>query len=219
MGKTTQMTLPGFISTRERVLEGLPPGERQFVEASIRAMTEVFTAPIMTRRGRDGWNAHLVEEHRPDIIVERLARLMQTFRRLDERLEGLEGEEREQGYREAAKEIRDLKEFPTNWEILLALSDASLEAPLSPEAVEEMKRAFAHCFGADRYVQVWGGDPIDVEMCRLLRYAVGNRHFPPLDEAEEEWIREFNDRLARLVRGEALAEELFAGAEPVDGSG
>jgi len=208
-----QMSLPGFIPARERALEGLSPGERQFVEASIQAMVAALTAPIIARR-RDSWSARLVEKHHPDIVVERLIRLTTALRRLDEGLEGLEGVERDRAYREAARQIRAIRDAPTNWEILLALSDASLEAPLIPEAVEEMKRAFAHCFGLDRYVQVWEYDLIDLEQCRLLRYFSNHRHLPPLDETEETWVEEFNMRLRDLARGEVLARRLFEHAHP-----
>ena len=212
-----QMSLPGFASAREWVLEGLPPGQRRFVEAFIQATAAALTAPLLVRRNAYGVNHLLVEKHRHDIIVERLIRLMDTLRRLDGRIKEAPEEERDRAYREAAKEIKALKDSPTNWEILLALSDASLEAPLIPEAVEEMKRAFAHCFGIERYVQVWGYDPIDLEKCRLLRYSSGHRGFPPLDEAEEAWVEEFNARLRSLARGEALAGSLFAAAEAPEG--
>ena len=184
--------------------------ESWYTDKWIEALVDVFTAPV--RIGREYPQTGI--RHREDVIIERMVNLMRLHRHQQDELDG---EPTEDDYHRWGKEWRGAGSRITNWETCILLCDASAMAPLTHEAVEEYKRAFAHCFSIDQFAQCWGSEVIRIADCELFRYHAGYGKLPPLDEDERRWVEDFNSQVleleATMERGEVLAENLF---EPVE---
>lgn len=173
----------------------------KWIDALVWALTGPVTiAPALTGVAR---------QHRHDIVLERLIRLLQLGRRQREHFDAAPPEALDDLYRELGHEWTQLVDRWTNWEVCLILCEASFKAPLGRDAAEEYKRAFAHCFTLGEYRRVWSlgnerAEPIDAEVCRQFRWEYRGK-WPLVDEAELAWIAGFNAALQDPDADEGLS--------------
>ena len=202
MSVSTEEPEPIVKQQKQEIKADLSYQERLYVETTIDAIVGVFTDPIKVGGPR---TIGLGLKNQSNIIIERMATLLERTRDHSELIANADDENK--AYSKARKEIQAIRERMTNWEVCLAFCEASLRAPLDRDAIEEYKRAFAHCYGVDTYYSIFAYEPIRVNGCKMTRYAIGFKKLPPLDDKEIAWIKQFNRELKEFEQANDVFDE------------
>jgi hypothetical protein len=158
-------------------------------------------APATLQRGMGWVETSIVEDRWSDIVIERLARVMRWTQELTrETGEARDKADLQKAYRRLVEKKDDAKRL-TNWEVCFVLMECSMQAPLRREMFMEYMRAFARCFGLEKYMQVQAErfEPLRLSDLEGARYDDKvARRFPLLDDEERAWIEDFNRRGSAL---------------------
>lgn len=134
----------------------------------------------------------LVDKYRWDIAVERFIKVIRWCRELrEETQEAGTKKQLQETLRAFLRRGKDIQKRLTNWEVCLIFMECSLKAPLMREATTEYFRAFAHCFGIEKYVEIVG-HPLNLDDLKMMRYYEKGDRLPHLNDDEIQWVKDFN---------------------------
>jgi len=151
-----------------------------------------------------GWTAGMAQERRTEVVLERLVRVMRWAREFrDAEKEAVTTAEYKDAYQRFLWRKKRLTKSMTNWEALIMLSEASMEGPLSRDALAEMMRCFAHCYGLKKLAELCKdegqyGPYIDLNAVQEFRFRKQTGRFPAIDDAEIAWIKWANRECKRI---------------------